>query len=191
MPTVGAGQRSHRCPFGLCHCELAILWPAPRRSNCSLDRWPGRSRSHCRRCAWTGYLLYAPEIPLSPTFDALALPALLVAVFGWAGCAAAGCASGLEVIPGQVPFAVYWPDMYGIYALRWPVQIIGMFAKFVRSFRAGWVPGRAAACRTKGSSSQLQSLFSAPSSWPGFVATKCPLSEPGDWMRSSMGFYSC
>ncbi|MFQ5409681.1 MAG: prolipoprotein diacylglyceryl transferase [Anaerolineales bacterium] len=63
--------------------------------------------------------------PFGPIFDALALPGLLVAALGWAGCAAAGCAAGLEVLPGQVPFAVYWPDIYGIDALRWPAQLLG------------------------------------------------------------------
>ena len=59
--------------------------------------------------------------------DALALPGLLVAALAWLGCAASGCAPGVQVEPGALPawFAVDWPDNYGISALRWPTQAVG------------------------------------------------------------------
>lgn len=64
--------------------------------------------------------------PIAPILDELALPALILSALGWLGCAAAGCAAGLDVPPGALPFAVNWPDLYGVVLPRWPSQIIGL-----------------------------------------------------------------
>lgn len=66
--------------------------------------------------------------PLAPLWDAAAWPLLCMSFLGWAGCLAAGAAYGAEVAPGG-PLA--WlaqsaPDLYGVTALRWPTQILGM-----------------------------------------------------------------
>jgi phosphatidylglycerol:prolipoprotein diacylglycerol transferase len=74
-----------------------------------------------------GLLLYCRfrREPLLILLDELALPALGLAALGWMGCAAAGCAAGAPVPPGSLPFAVNWPDMYGVVLPRWPTQIMG------------------------------------------------------------------
>jgi len=64
--------------------------------------------------------------PLLPLLDELALPLTLVSALGWFGCVAAACASGKDVPPGAVPFAVNWPDLYGVILPRWPTQLIGL-----------------------------------------------------------------
>jgi phosphatidylglycerol:prolipoprotein diacylglycerol transferase len=64
--------------------------------------------------------------PVLPILDELSLPALLLSALGWVGCAAAACAAGKDVPPGSLPFAVNWPDLYGVLLPRWPTQIIGL-----------------------------------------------------------------
>jgi len=66
--------------------------------------------------------------PLAPFFDLLAWPLVILSLLGWGGCLAAGCAYGAELAPGQ-PLA--WlgmnaPDLYGLMALRWPTQLMGI-----------------------------------------------------------------
>jgi phosphatidylglycerol:prolipoprotein diacylglycerol transferase len=60
--------------------------------------------------------------------ETLTLPLLLLAALAWLGCAANACAPGREVAPGELPawFAQDWPDEFGIRALRWPVQLLGL-----------------------------------------------------------------
>lgn len=64
--------------------------------------------------------------PLPPLLDELALPAALLSALAWFGCAAAACAAGKDVPPGTLPFAVNWPDLYGVILPRWPTQPIGL-----------------------------------------------------------------
>lgn len=64
--------------------------------------------------------------PLLPLLDELAAPALALSALGWAGCAAANCAAGLDVPPGSVPFAVNLPDLYGVVLPRLPTQFTGI-----------------------------------------------------------------
>lgn len=64
--------------------------------------------------------------PTPPILDELALPVTLISSLGWIGCAAASCAAGKDVPPGTLPFAVNWPDMYGVVLPRWPTQITGL-----------------------------------------------------------------
>jgi len=75
-----------------------------------------------------GLLIYClpRREPLFPILDELAIPVTLLSALGWIGCAAAACASGKDVPPGALPFAVNWPDMYGVVLPRWPSQIIGL-----------------------------------------------------------------
>jgi prolipoprotein diacylglyceryltransferase len=35
------------------------------------------------------------------------------------------------VPPGTLPFAVNWPDLYGVILPRWPTQIIGFFLSLI------------------------------------------------------------
>ncbi len=74
--------------------------------------------------------LYTSRIrePLAPIFDLLAWPVVILSLLGWGGCLAAGCAYGAELAPGQGPawLAVNAPDLYGVVALRWPTQMLGL-----------------------------------------------------------------
>jgi phosphatidylglycerol:prolipoprotein diacylglycerol transferase len=84
--------------------------------------WPGAAVG-----GLIGLILFSwlTREPITPILDELALPALALSALGWMGCAAAGCATGLDVPPGALPFAVNWPDLYGVVLPRWPSQIIG------------------------------------------------------------------
>jgi phosphatidylglycerol:prolipoprotein diacylglycerol transferase len=54
----------------------------------------------------------------------LAAPAVaLGAAFGWAGCLASGAAYGA---PGEGPLSLPLPDLYGLRAVRWAVQPLGI-----------------------------------------------------------------
>ncbi len=66
--------------------------------------------------------------PLAPFLDGLALPMALLALLSWGGCLAASCAYGYEVTPGQLPqwLTLETPDIYGLTALRFPTQILGL-----------------------------------------------------------------
>ncbi len=85
--------------------------------------WPGALLGGA-----AGLLAYAipKREPALLMLDELALPALALAALAWGGCAAAGCAAGAAVPPGTLPFAVNWPDLYGVVLPRWPTQIIGL-----------------------------------------------------------------
>ncbi len=85
--------------------------------------WPGAVAG-----GLIGLLIYcaARKESLTIIVDELALPALALAALGWIGCVAASCASGADVPPGTLPFAVNWPDLYGVVLPRWPSQIIGL-----------------------------------------------------------------
>ncbi len=85
--------------------------------------WPGAAAG-----GLIGVWVYcaARKEPLTLILDELALPALALAALGWIGCAAVSCASGADVPPGTLPFAVNWPDLYGVVLPRWPSQIIGL-----------------------------------------------------------------
>ncbi len=63
---------------------------------------------------------------LSALDPQLALPLPLLFALGWLGCAAAACAAGKDAPPGALPFAVNWPDLYGVVLPRWPTQLIGL-----------------------------------------------------------------
>jgi len=84
--------------------------------------WPGAVLG-----GLVGLLIYCGRRrePLLTILDELALPTLILSALGWMGCAAAGCAAGAPVPPGTLPFAVDWPDMYGVVLPRWPTQIMG------------------------------------------------------------------
>ena len=64
--------------------------------------------------------------PLLSLLDELSLTAPLLSALGWLGCVAANCAAGQAVPPGTLPFAVNWPDLYGVVLPRWPTQLIGL-----------------------------------------------------------------
>ncbi len=85
--------------------------------------------------------------PLLPMLDELAMPVTLISALGWFGCVAAACAAGKDVPPGSVPFAVNWPDLYGVILPRWPTQLIGLglsllvFAFLLMQRNAKWPAG--------------------------------------------------
>ncbi len=74
--------------------------------------------------------LYCSRIrePLAPIFDLLAWPLVILSALSWGGSLAAGAAYGAELAPGQGPtwLAVNTPDLYGVMALRWPTQLLGL-----------------------------------------------------------------
>lgn len=69
--------------------------------------------------------------PLLPLLDELALPVTLLSALGWFGCVAASCAAGKDVPPGTIPFAVNWPDLYGVILPRLPTQLTGILLSLV------------------------------------------------------------
>jgi phosphatidylglycerol---prolipoprotein diacylglyceryl transferase len=81
--------------------------------------------------------------PLAPIFDLLAWPIALLSLLGWGGCLAAGCAYGAEFAPGQAPawLAVNAPDLYGVMALRWPTQLLGLVWSLI-ALGAVWLAAR-------------------------------------------------
>jgi phosphatidylglycerol:prolipoprotein diacylglycerol transferase len=71
--------------------------------------------------------------PLAPIWDLLAWPLVLLSLFSWSGCLAAGCAYGAQPAVGQAPawLVVNAPDLYGIMAPRWPTQWLGVIWSLV------------------------------------------------------------
>ena len=63
------------------------------------------------------------RISLVRILDELALVAPLVGFFAWLGCRQAGCAYGREVF-GPNLLAAELPDVFGIYTLRYDVQLL-------------------------------------------------------------------
>jgi phosphatidylglycerol:prolipoprotein diacylglycerol transferase len=72
--------------------------------------------------------LYAAlrRIQLAPLADALALPALAVALAAWTGCLLEACVYGIPVAPG--PLAPPAADLFGVIVSRWPTAAVGMIA---------------------------------------------------------------
>lgn len=56
--------------------------------------------------------------------DALALPALIIALAAWTGCFLEGCVYGMSVPAG--PLSPPAPDLFGVVAPRWPTAAVGM-----------------------------------------------------------------
>ena len=87
--------------------------------------WPGAAAGgalgawvYCRR----------KREPFAPIFDALALPIAWLGLLSWGGCLAASCAYGYEAQPGQLPawLTLEAPDIYGLTALRFSTQTLGL-----------------------------------------------------------------
>jgi phosphatidylglycerol:prolipoprotein diacylglycerol transferase len=72
--------------------------------------------------------LYAAvrHLRLAPLADALAVPALAVALSVWTGCLLETCVYGIRLAPG--PFALPTPDLFGVVEPRWPTAAVGMIA---------------------------------------------------------------
>ncbi|MCB8984222.1 MAG: prolipoprotein diacylglyceryl transferase [Ardenticatenaceae bacterium] len=63
----------------------------------------------------------------------------LGSAFGWSACWFEGCAYGLETILG--PFALAAPDEYGVFAVRYATQWLGM-AWSLLTFALAWLTAR-------------------------------------------------
>jgi len=110
------------------------------------------------------------RIPLRQALDVLTPGAATLAVCAWLGCLLNGCAYGLETYPGQ---GLLWtlslelPDLYGIWAPRVAVQLLG----------AGWSAIALAAVVIAGRRARFEglafplwlSLYSVGSFGLGFV----------------------
>jgi prolipoprotein diacylglyceryltransferase len=87
--------------------------------------WPGAVAG-----ALLGGWLYAQSrhIPFGALWDAVALPLVLLGLFTWGGCLAAGCAYGFEVSPGAWPawLTLNAPDLYGVIVPRFPTAASGI-----------------------------------------------------------------
>src|SRR3972149_585314 len=66
------------------------------------------------------------RLRLAPLADALALPALWVALSAWTGCLMEACVYGRPV--SASPFATLSADLFGVSAPRWPTAAVGMIA---------------------------------------------------------------
>ncbi len=75
--------------------------------------------------AWKGLSYYRYAALLAPAFA-------LVAVFGWAACWLEGCAYGQETILG--PLAADLPDDFGVFAVRYQSQIVGITLTLAATF---------------------------------------------------------
>lgn len=81
-----------------------------------------------------------------PTYiDLLAPGYALLCAFGWLACWYAGCAYGLETNIGS--FAADLPDEFGIFAVRYQTQMMGMIGSlvvfvFIMLTRSHWRPGQ-------------------------------------------------
>ncbi|VAW33484.1 hypothetical protein MNBD_CHLOROFLEXI01-1850 [hydrothermal vent metagenome] len=65
---------------------------------------------------------WGPFLPYATLFS----PALfLLIISGWAACWFEGCAYGAETVLG--PFAADLPDSFGVFAVRYQTQILGIF----------------------------------------------------------------
>lgn len=66
------------------------------------------------------------RVRLAPLADALALPALAVALAAWTGCLLEACVYGIPV--AAFPWAPPSADLFGVIAPRWPTAAVGMMA---------------------------------------------------------------
>ena len=69
-------------------------------------------------CWWRKRRFYPYAALFAPAFA-------LVMAFGWAACWFDGCAYGAETTLG--PFAADLPDEFGVFALRYQTQLLGLF----------------------------------------------------------------
>ena len=83
------------------------------------------------------------RLRLAPLADALALPALLVALSAWTGCLLESCVYGRPV-PASL-FAPPSADLFGVTLPRWPTAAVGMITTGLLVCAFLWVEGRAAA----------------------------------------------
>ena len=61
-----------------------------------------------------------------PVADALVVPGLIAAVAAWAGCTLEGCVYGVNVVAGPLTPSI--PDVFGVFAPRWPTAPVGLLA---------------------------------------------------------------
>jgi len=74
-------------------------------------------------------------------YTALLAPAFaLVTVFGWTACWLEGCAYGREAIFG--PLVADLPDDFGVFALRYQSQMVGIFLTLLAFFIILWLQKR-------------------------------------------------
>ncbi len=85
-------------------------------------------------------LVRATHRPAWPLADALALPAGIVALAGWAGCWAEACAYGLRAEAGWLTPAS--ADLFGLVAPRWPTQTLGMACSLGTVGLLVWLQGQ-------------------------------------------------
>lgn len=64
------------------------------------------------------------EIPFAPLGGLLALPMALWTAFGWLACYLDGCVYGRETFFG--PLSAGLPDSFGVFAVRYQTQLIGL-----------------------------------------------------------------
>jgi len=90
--------------------------------------------------AGLGLYAWATRQPLWPLADALALPAGLLALAGWAGCWAEACAYGRRAEAGwMTPSAA---DLFGLMAPRWPTQALGVACSLATVGLLAWLHGQ-------------------------------------------------
>ncbi len=76
--------------------------------------------------AAVGAFAWVRRLNFASLADAVALPALVIALAAWAGCFLDGCVYGLRTPAGPLfPPAL---DLFGVVAPRWPTAALGMIA---------------------------------------------------------------
>jgi phosphatidylglycerol:prolipoprotein diacylglycerol transferase len=98
-----------------------------------------------------GIYAVARRLRLAALADALAIPALAIALAAWTGCLLETCVYGIPLLPG--PFAQPTADLFGVVQPRWPTAAVGMTASGLllctflltenRPLAAGWRAGLA------------------------------------------------
>ncbi len=76
--------------------------------------------------AAVGIFAWARGLSFASLADAVALPALVIALAAWAGCFLDGSVYGFQTLVG--PLFPPAPDLFGVVAPRWPTAAVGMIA---------------------------------------------------------------
>jgi prolipoprotein diacylglyceryltransferase len=104
--------------------------------------WQGGFTYHSALLAGLGGLWIAcwwKERPFFTVLHTLSAPTALFMAFGWMACSLEGCAFGAETSPSWL--AADLPDGFGIYAVRYQTQFIGILSSlliFTLTLRFRW-----------------------------------------------------
>lgn len=85
-------------------------------------------------------LLRRRGLPFAPVGGLLALPMALWSAFGWLACYLHGCAYGRQAFIG--PLAADLPDNFGVFAIRYQTQLMGLLLSLLALVILWWARRR-------------------------------------------------